>query len=377
MIKLAAKQPSYFDGMEIGEELSIINRDRFKLNFTKTSSESGLVDLNVDDRIKRSFEIDYDFDNFPSLKERFARRLRYLLLRDFGITQIQNEDLADTKLGLIENLDLGHGFSVVKIDPSDVPALAKEISGGNQETPEDPSKILPEGYLKDFVYVIYGTKNKKMVPLGFFAIPFQMADEVYDLHNLDDVRNFFIDLAEDQIGTSIGGFKELLKDKVDQDQSGAFERIDTGHLSQQDILTFYNEKSKDLADNSPEKKRLVSHVNQLIQKLHDGETVTKADLMAAPIEFQTMPSSEPIRDYRKTIMLSRVKKNIYQVESLFEQRLKTEKDENRIAAIRGYYFELKEQLSDQQIKLEEAKDVQPIINDINSILQKAADFIKK
>jgi hypothetical protein len=378
MIKLAGRQPSYFDGMEIGETVPIINRDRFKLDFTKTSEESGRVDLNVDERVKRSFEIDYDFNNFPSLKERFVKRLRYLLLRDFAITQIQNEDLSDTKLGLIDNLDLGYGFKVVKIDPSQAPEIARSLSSNQgQEVPDDPSQVLPQGYLPDFVYAIYGSKNQKQVPLGIFAIPFQMADEVYELHNLDDVRSFFIDLAEEQIGAPISGFKELLKDNVDQDGSGEFERIDTGHLSQKDILDFYNEKSKDLPDNSPEKKRLISHVNQLIQKMQDGETITKSDLLAAPIEFPVMPSSEPIKDYRKTIMLSRVKKNIYQIESLFEQRMKTEKDEGKISAIRQYYFDLKEQLSDQQIRLEEAKDVQPIIKDINQILENAANFIKK
>lgn len=378
---VAQKQPSYFEGMEIGDELTIINRDRIKVKFIKSSDESGQIEVELDGQVRRAFEIDYNFENFPTMKERFIQRIRYLFLKDFSIPEFQNADLQDTKLSLLNNLDLGYGLKISKTNPDEVPGIAQEISkekGEGEEVPTHPSQLLPKGYLPDFVYTIYAKKYKGTAPIGFFAIPFELADEIYDLNSLDDIREFFIDLTEDQIGIPIEKLAKTLQEKFKStDSTGAFERLDSGHLTAGDILNFYNEKSKTLKPGSVELKNLTHHVNDLIRKLHDGETVTKEDLEESHVQLPPAKNVEHVKDYRRMILLSGLEKNINKVEALFEQRMKTETDEIKIAQIKKEYFALKNSISEMREKLDEATNIQPIINDINKLLEKASDFIKK
>lgn len=382
MIKISQKQPSYFEGMEIGDELPIINRDRMKVNFEKSSNESGVLHINIDNKIDRAFEIEYDFDNFPTMRERFIQRIRYLFLRDFSVPEFQNDDLQDTKLNLIQDLDLGYGLRVVKTEMGKIPSIARDIKRLQGETeegiPNNASDFLPKGTLPDFIYTIYAKNGAKNIPLGFFAIPFSLADEIYDLNTLDEVREFFIDLAESQMHMPISQFAESLKEKHNiQDIAGAFQRLDSGNITSQDILKFYNENIKDLKPGSQESKQLIQKTENLINRLHSGESITQKDLemnFAKPIEVKNV---EHVKDYRRMILLSGIEKKINAMEIEFEQRLKSETDEANISKIKNYYFSLGDSISNIKEKIDETKDIQPLISDINELLEKAKDFIKK
>lgn len=382
MIKKAQKQPSYFEGMEIGDELPIISRDNIQVKFEKSSNESGIIHLNIEGKIQRSFEIEYDFENFPTMRSQFIKRIRYIFLKDFSIADFQNEDLLDTKLNLVKNLDLGYGISVVKTSLDDVSKIAtemKKLSGDpNSDMPTDPSEMLPKGTLKDFIYTIYFNKDGKRVPLGLFAIPFVSADEVYDLNTFDDIRDFFIDMMETSVNTSIKEFSKMLHEKHGVSEvAGAFERLDSGNLDAKDILSFYNEQSATMQPGSPELKNLHKRIENLIRRLHDGEHITKEDLKMTAARPEMPKNVEYVKDYRRTIQLTQLEKAIGRVVQLFDDRIKNEKSESKIAEIRSYYFDMKSKISDLKSAMDETKDISKIISDINSILQNATDFIKK
>ena len=84
-----------------------------------------------------------------------------------------------------------------------------------------------------------------------------------------------------------------------------------------------------------------------------------------------------MKDYRRTILMSRLNKDINKVEQMFESRIKSESDEGKIAKIRSYYFDMKRNVSDLLVEMDKTKDIQPLISDINVLLTKASDFIKK
>ena len=381
LIKKSQKQPSYFDGMHLGDELPIITRDNISVKFEKSSNESGIIHLHIGNKLDRSFEIEYDFQNFPTMREQFIKRIRYIFLKNFSIADFQNEDLQDTKLKLAKDIDLGYGLRVVNTNISDVVRIATEISklsGNPDEVPTDPSELLPKGYLKDFVYTIYIKKDGKSVPLGFFSIPFDMADEIYDLSTFEDIRDFFIDLTEDSVGQPIEEFSKSLQEKHGiKDVAGAFERLDNGNLNSKDILDFYNEKAAELKPGSNELKKLHQSVESLIRRLHQGESITKDDLRILSTRPIASPRTEYVKDYRRTIQLSQLEKSIGRVVYLFEEKIKNEKDESKIALIKNYYFDMKNKIADLKLGLDESKDISKIISDINVILQNAADFIKK
>ena len=370
-IKKSQKQPSYFAGMEIGDEVPIVNRDNIAVKFEKTSNESGMIHIDVKGHAQRAFEIDYDFDKFPTLREQFIKQIRYLVLRDFSIQDFQNDDLKDTKLNLIKHLDLGYGLRIVKIAYKDVPNYIKQVSkqqGRDEEVPSDPSQLLPKETLKDFIYAIY----RGDTILGVFAIPFNVADEVYDLNSLDDVRDFFIELVEGQMKTPI---EEIAKSNgID---AKPFARLDNGLLNSRDILDFYNEQAAKLDPGSKEMKVLQNNVNGLIHRLHSGDNITKEDLKMSFTRPSVINKDKHIKDYRRMILESKLNRDIARVEQMFETRLKSEHDVPKISELRKYYFDMKKKVSDLKMAMDDAKDVQPIISDINSILEKAADFIKK
>ena len=370
-IKKSQKQPSYFAGMEIGDEVPVINRDNINVKFEKTSNESGVLHLSIKGRIERSFEIEYDFDRFPTLREQFIKQIRYLFLRDFSIPDFQNDDLKDTKLNLIKNLDLGYGLRVVKIPYNEVPTYLKQVKqqqGGEEEIPSDPSQVLPKDTLKDFIYAIYSGDAM----LGIFAIPFKMADEVYDLNTLDDVRDFFIELVETQMKAPI----ETVA-KMAGGQGKPFTRLENGILNAHDILEFYNEQSAKLEPGSASLKTLQVNVNGLIRRLHNGENVTREDLKMSFTRPSVINKDKHVKDYRRMILESKVNRDVARVEQMFESRLKSEHNVPKISEIRKYYFDMKKKISDLKIAMDEAKDIQPIISDINALLEKAVDFIKK
>ena len=376
MIKKSQKQPSYFEGMDIGDELPIINREGIHVKFEKSSNESGNIIVDVGDKVHRAFEIEYDYDNFPTMREQFIKKIRYLFLRDFSIPDFQNDDLKDTQLNLIKHLDLGYGLKIVKTDYNDVTSIFADIqksNGEEGEEPRNPEEILPEGTLKDFIYTIYVTRDGHQTPMGIFAIPFAYADEVYDLNTLDEIREFFIDLAETQLNAPI---KELAKLRGDADTT-PFERLDNGLLNSKDILDFYNAESQKFEPGSPELKTLQQNVSGLINKLHQGENVTKQDLKMSFTRPMATKRPEYVKDYRRTILMSRLNKDINKVEQMFESRIKSESDEGKIAKIRSYYFDMKRNVSDLLVEMDKTKDIQPLISDINVLLTKASDFIKK
>lgn len=378
LIKKAQRQPSYFDGMEIGDELPIIHRDNISVKFEKSSNESGMLHVDVQGKIKRDFEIEYDFENFPTLREQFIKKIRFLFLRDFSIADFQNEDLKDTKLSLIKNLDLGYGLKIVKTNIEEIGNISREMKKMEGIPDDDSSPQLPKETLKDFVYTIYMEKNGKNVPLGFFAVPFNLADEIYDLSNLDEIRDFFIDLTETSLGRPIGEFAKELQAKHNiTDVAGAFERLDSGHLSDKDILDFYNDQSMELKPDSIEAKQLRQRVENLIRKLHQGDFVTREDLKMSFTRPSVTRNVEYVKDYRRTIQLAQLEKSINKIEAMFEQRLKIENNEKNINDIRKHYFDMKKKISDQKAAMEGVKDITKQINDINSILENAADFIKK
>ncbi len=382
LIKKAQKQPSYFEGMEIGDELPIITRDNISVRFEKSSNESGIIHLNVSDKINRSFEIEYDFENFPTMRSQFIKRIRYIFLKDFSIPDFQNEDLLDTKLNLVKDLDLGYGISVVKTRMEDVPGILsnmKKMAGDpNADTPTDPSEILPKGTLKDFVYTIYFNKDGKKIPLGCFAIPFESADEIYDLNTFDEIRDFFIDVMESSVHSPIEEFAKSLQEKHGvKELAGAFERLDSGNLDANDLLNFYNETAKNLQPGSREMKNLHQRVENLIRRLHEGESITKNDLKMSASRPEMPKNVEYVKDYRRTIQMTQLEKAIGRVTYLFDQRIKTEKDESKIAEIRSYYFDMKNKISDIKSGMEGVKDISKPISDINVVLQNATDFIKK
>lgn len=382
MLKKAQKQPSYFEGMEIGDELPVITRDNIQVKFEKSSNESGIIHLNVAGKVSRSFEIEYDFDNFPTMRDQFIKRLRYIFLKDFSILDFQNEDLLNTKLSLINNLELGYGISVVKTSIDKLPAVAQEmkrLSGDpNAEIPTDVSEMLPKGTLKDFIYTIYFNKDGKKVPLGIFAIPFESADEIYDLNTFDEIKDFFIDMMETSVNRSIEEFaKELHEQHGVKEVAGAFERLDSGNLDSKDILNFYNEQSQNLKPGSPELKQLHSRVENLIRRLHEGEAITKEDLKMTAVRPAITKPTEYVKDYRRTVQLAQLEKAISKVVFAFDDRLKHEKDESKIAKIKSYYFDMKNKISDIKASMEEVKDISKQISDINVLLKNASDFIKK
>jgi len=381
MKRHSSKNPSYFESMDIGDKITVINRDRLKVVFVKSTNESGQVNINVDGQDRKSFEIDYDFENFPALREKFIKKIKYLILRDFSIPEFQNEDLLNTSLKLIDSLDLGYGLKLKKTKPSNVSAVVKEINKGNGEQGDvsnNPADLLPKGYLPDFIYTIYASKDGKQTPIGVFSIPFDLADEIYEINNSDDMREFFIDLAEEKLGAPIEEFSRSLTGQTNvPDSPGSFERMDSGHLSAQDVLNFYNDKSQSMDPGSQELKGLVHQVNDLIRKIHDGDTVTKEDLLATTKILPTTQKMSPVKDYRKMILLTGLEKKINAVEILFEERLKAETDESKVAVIRKQYFDLKNAVSLAKEKIDETKDIQPIISDINKLIENASDFIKK
>jgi uncharacterized coiled-coil DUF342 family protein len=148
-------------------------------------------------------------------------------------------------------------------------------------------------------------------------------------------------------------------------------------LNAKDILDYYNEKSKELDPASPEAKQLKQRVENLIRKLHQGEEVTKEDLKMSFTRPSVTKNVEYVKDYRRTIQLTQLEKASARVEVMFEQRLKSETDESKIAKIRSYYFDMKKKISDVKAAMEGSKDISKNISDINGILEKAADFIKK
>ena len=187
-----------------------------------------------------------------------------------------------------------------------------------------------------------------------------------------------MDLAEDEFGMTVSQFSKYLHEQYGvENVAGAIEKINSGHLDSKDILNYYNEHAKDFKPGSPELKRLHQKIESLIQKLHNNEVVTEEDLKSSGARPTPAKNVEYVKDYRRMIQTTQLDKAIGRVIYLFDQRLKSEKDQAKIAEIRRFYFDMKNRISELKSVMDEQKDISGTISDINAILENAADFIKK
>ncbi len=384
MKKISTKNPSYFEGMKIGDRVDLFKSSDSRLSFVKTSNDSGNLELISNNSLVSEMEINYDFENFPTSKDSFIKKIKYLALNDIfkdepHIDMLKNDDLKDTKLNLINSINLGYGIRVIRKTPSEIIAIAKEMNADTRFTDKIPTnikQIFKDGYLPDFIYTVYAMDGDSLMPVGFMEIPFDLADEIYDFKNIDEIRDFFIDIVEDQFGASLSNVSKKIHEFLKiESVAGPFEKIGNDSLTAADILKYYDENSRAL--NATELKHLNKKVNSLIEKLNSGDAITKNDLESNFVERPSMPHRENVKDYRKMILMAKLNKAIDAVEIGFENTLKSTADEIKINSIKKYYFEIKREITERLSEIDISRDYQSIISDVYGILEKAQFFIKK
>ncbi len=403
--RIAEKEnTSYFDGMEVRDDVSVLSNMGISVKFKKLSGGSGTFIVSEGDKMVGETIINKNFQDFSDDKKGFVRELRFLLLNqpEIGTGQLgyifkklKEDDLKKSRLRFGDEYDLGHGVIAERFkDKNTIQQFQKE---GIE-------------FFSDFIYrfALVDPKTNSKHYLSVIPVSYEDIDEIYHLKTADQIRGFLTSMFEETERAPINFIvkkyleqiveKELRKSNPDMSPEDLEKAIKDGvavrlsdsvsydpdpeNISYQDIIDYNKAKKKELGEDTREFKNIEKHLVNLIKRIQKGESVSESEMKSLPRDRKSRPAmSMPLG--RMEILLSQLSRKLSMLAMDVSSQLTFLSESNKTkeySELSDKYKESRKQIKELRSVLTDESDTSKkmdLLEQINLIIQNTSDFIKK